>query len=177
MAKLIANLGGVCRVCVFARRGSRSRSTVTGRAVPGFVEEIRELVARCRVAVRVAVEQALVGAGRGLLTEAGRLARGSHFRGSQPERRKLSQLFARHHIDPVDFLKCGIEGSEFELFGDCEERLPKVCRIAMEVHCAIGSAADLARFFERQGSDVMLQDNPGWRVRRLDDTGYLFATR
>ena len=155
----------------------RGCSVVAVEAQAGFVQEIEELMRRHGVEDRVSVEQALVGAGRGLLSEAGVLERASHFRGRQPARLTMTEIFARHHIDAVDFLKCDIEGSEFELFDDCDEWLPKVRRIAMEVHSDFGSATDLTRFFERQGYDVMLVDNLSRRVRSLDDSGYLFATR
>jgi FkbM family methyltransferase len=155
----------------------RGCSMLAVEAQLGFVEEIDALMQRHGVAQRVIVEQALVGAGRGVLTEAGALERASHFHGRQPARVTMSQLFSRHQIDAVDFLKCDIEGSEFELFEDCDARLPKVRRIAMEVHCNFGSATDLARFFEAQGYEVMLMDNLSRRVRWLDDTGYLFAAR
>jgi FkbM family methyltransferase len=155
----------------------RGCAVVAVEAQLGFIEEIGDLVHRLAVAEGVALEHALVGAGRGLLAEACELARASHFRDRQPARITMPELFARHRIESVDFLKCDIEGSEFELFGDVEQWLPRVRRLAMEVHCRFGSAAELTQLLERQGFQVMLVDNLARRVPSLSETGYLFAVR
>jgi len=158
-----------------ALRGCR---VLAVEAQAGFVQEIAELVQRHGVSERVALEHALVGANRGVLAAPGALERASHFRGQQPARLGLPELFARHAIDAVDFLKCDIEGSEFELFGDADDWLPKVRRIAMEVHCDFGAPGALSQMREAHGFEVALRDNLSRRVRTLtESSGYLFALR
>ncbi len=128
-------------------------------AQAGFVEEIAALLRQHGVAGSVTIEHALVGAGRGVLAQPGALERASHFRGSQPARMSMIQLLDQHSIEMVDFLKCDIEGSEFELFADAAEWLPRVRRIAMEVHCDFGEVGDLVGLLERHDYRVMLRDN------------------
>jgi FkbM family methyltransferase len=147
-------------------------------AQAGFIREIGELALRYGVQDRVVLAQALAGGGQGLLAQPGVLEAASHFDGRQPERITMPQLFERHGIEAVDFLKCDIEGSEFELFEAPEAWLPRVRRIAMEVHCAFGSVPGLVRRLEADGFEVGLRDDLGRRVPRiLQSSGYLFAIR
>ncbi len=158
--------------------GLRGCRVVAVEAQIGFVQEIGELAQRHGITARVALEHALVGAGTGVLSTPGMLQNATHFRGQMPARLTMPELFARHGLDEVDFLKCDIEGSEFELFADASAWLPRVRRIAMEVHCNYGSVEDLAKMLKGQGFDVTLRDNLLRSVRALtESSGYLFAVR
>lgn len=158
-----------------ALRGCR---VLAVEAQAGFIREIAELTQRYGVKDRVTLAHALAGGGRGLLAQPGVLEAASHFDGQAPERTTIPQLFARHGIESVDFLKCDIEGSEFELLEAPDAWLPKVRRIAMEVHCAFGDVPGLAHRLEVAGFDVALRDNLGRRVPAIaQSSGYLFAIR
>ncbi len=158
--------------------GLRGCRVVAVEAQIGFVQEIQELARRHGVEERVALEHALVGAGTGILSTPGALQGASHFRGQMPARLTMLQLFERHGLDAVDFLKCDIEGSEFELFADASAWLPRVRRIAMEVHCGYGSVDELVRLLESSGFDVTLRDNLSRPVTAIaESSGYLFAVR
>ena len=158
-----------------ALRGCR---VIAVEAQIGFVEEIEALARRHRVANRIALEHALVGAHSGVLAKPGAMQRASHFRNRQPERLTMAELFARHSIDHVDFLKCDIEGSEFDMFASDTSWLSAVRRIAMEVHCNFGSTSELVVLLERAGYAVTLRDNLLRSVRSLQESsGYLFAIR
>jgi FkbM family methyltransferase len=158
-----------------ARRGCKALAV---EAQIGFIQEIGQLAQQHGVAERVVLEHALVGGSRGILAVPGALERASHFQGRHPERLTMPQLLARHGVDSVDFLKCDIEGSEFELFEHTEGWLPAVRRIAMEVHCEHGSATSLVRILEDAGFEVMLRDNLLRRVQDFSESaGYLFALR
>ena len=158
-----------------ALRGCRA---IAVEAQYGFIQEIGALARRHGVAERVALEHALVGGNRGLLATPGALEGASHFDGRQPARLTMSELLARHDLDSVDFLKCDIEGSEFELFDDVAGWLPRVRRIAMEVHSDHGAAASLVRILADAGFEATLRDNLSRRVPDLGrESGYLFALR
>lgn len=158
-----------------ALRGCR---VVAVDAQSGFLEEIEQLAQRHGVSGLVALEHALVGAGAGVLALPGALERATHFRGRQPARLSMSTLFERHALESVDFLKCDIEGSEFELFEDAASWLPRVQRIAMEVHCDFGAVAWLVQVLEEHGFGVMLRDNLSRPVAAIpESSGYLFAVR
>ena len=50
----------------------------------------------------------------------------------------LADLFQREAIDRCSFLKCDVEGAEFEIFADAPpEILARIDRIAMEVHLTV----------------------------------------
>jgi FkbM family methyltransferase len=158
--------------------GLRGCRVVAVEAQIGFVQEIEELVRRHGIAKRVALEHALVGAGAGVLSTPGALQNASHFRGQMPARLTMAELFARHGLEAVDFLKCDIEGSEFDLFTDTSGWLPRVRRIAMEVHCDYGSVDELSRLIVSNGFEVTLRDNLSRPVTSISESGgYLFAVR
>jgi FkbM family methyltransferase len=158
-----------------ALRGCR---VVAVEAQLGFVEEIEALARRHGVVRQIQLEHALVGANRGVLAEPGAMQRATHFRNRQPERLTMSELFVRHSIEHVDFLKCDIEGSEFDLFASDSSWLDVVRRIAMEVHCDFGAVPELVALLERAGYSVTLRDNLLRRVRELrESSGYLYAIR
>jgi FkbM family methyltransferase len=144
----------------------------------GFVRELKELASVLGVAEQISVENVLVGAQTGTLSQSSALASASHGEGFVPPLMSMDELFSKHQIDQLDFLKVDIEGSEFDLFRTRAEWLIKVNRIAMEVHPEFGSASELQTTLEAFGMSVELRDNDLYPVSALSAVGgYLFATR
>jgi FkbM family methyltransferase len=46
----------------------------------------------------------------------------------------IPDILERHSIEAIDLLKVDIEGSEIEVFSDCEAWLPKVRALLVETH-------------------------------------------
>jgi FkbM family methyltransferase len=69
----------------------------------------------------------------------------------------------------IDFLKCDIEGSEFELFGKESRLLAMSRQLALEVHKAAGSARDMTELVRSHGFDV--------RIVSEDDAGLILLAK
>jgi len=144
----------------------------------GFVRQLTDLASSYGLATDIIVENALVGSGTGMFSDAGSLATASHFEGVTPPIVSMTDLLARHRVDQLDFLKVDIEGSEFNLFQSSDQWLRQVRRIAMEVHTAFGSVSDLQGMIESQGMSVELRDSDLRVVSQVPPPGgYLFAKR
>src|SRR5260370_24702397 len=122
----------------------------------GFVRELKELASVLGVAAQISVENALIGARTGTLFKSSALASASHADGFVPPLVSMDELFLKHQVDQLDFLKVDIEGSEFDVFRAGSEWLSKVRRIAMEVHPEFGSASELQATLESSGMSVEL---------------------
>jgi precorrin-6B methylase 2 len=138
-----------------------ARRVVAVEPDPAWVARLRENVQRNGCGDRVAIEHAAVGeaaAGAPLLS--------------------LEELVDRHGLDTIDFLKVDVEGAEFELFRHASGWLPRVRRIAMELHPRLGSVDALVRTLADAGFGVRLTDTGHRPVRDLGgQSGYLFASR
>jgi FkbM family methyltransferase len=60
-------------------------------------------------------------------------------------------------VEPVEFLKMDIEGSELEVLGDCEDRLHMVRRLFVEFHSFEGRPQQLGRL-------VQILEDAGFRL-------------
>jgi FkbM family methyltransferase len=57
------------------------------------------------------------------------------YKKNNPLRMTLDELMDLYKLDKIDFIKCDIEGGEYDLFGSLsEETLSKIDRIAVETH-------------------------------------------
>lgn len=122
-------------------------------------------------------EFALVGAGSGLFAEEHKRQSGSHF-GGEPSSITMDELFARHSIAMVEFMKVDIEGAEFGLFSGSLDWLDRVSTIAMEVHATFGEPSKLVELLSTRGfqtifanGDLIVQSSAN------PQDGYIYATR
>jgi FkbM family methyltransferase len=158
-----------------------AKKVVCVEAQAGLLPVIESNLAANRCREKVAVEWGLVGAGTGLFSSPARRRAASHYV-KEPPVIAVSELFARHGLERVDFLKVDIEGSEYDLFGGEAGWLKAVRRVAMEVHFDFGDPARLAARLERAGFEVWLMNNDQQVVTSFDrrhgeDSGYIFAKR
>ena len=68
----------------------------------------------------------------------------------------------RHDLVEIDFLKCDIEGGEFELFASETLLLDISRQLAIEVHDHAGDRHEFTRMLERRGFEV------GWIMHHSD---------
>lgn len=121
------------------------------------------------------VFDALVNANRPLQTKFERISRLAASRDG-PDSISMASIIAQHGIDRIDFLKCDIEGGEFDVFLKNNEFLTRVDNIAMELHSEAGDPASLSDALIAQGFKVVVTDQFGARV--VPATGhYLYASR
>lgn len=158
-----------------------ARKVVSVEAQAGLVPVIEANLRLNRCREKVQLEWGLIGAGTGLFSSPLRRRAASHYV-KEPPVIAVSELFARHGLERVDFLKVDIEGSEYDLFGGDLDWLRAVRRIAMEVHFDFGDPARLAAQLERAGFEVWLMNNDQQIVTSFDrrdgaDSGYIFAKR
>jgi FkbM family methyltransferase len=156
---------------------TRCRRVVAVEAQAGFAREIESLLASKGLASKAHVENVLVGGATGLFSRREELESASHFGGVVAPSMKMSELLAKHHIDRVDFLKCDIEGSEFDLIRGGEPWLDRVQRIAMEVHVGSGDPLRVAESLRQAGFTVELRDSDLRLQTGLTRDGYLYAWR
>jgi FkbM family methyltransferase len=131
---------------------------VSIEAQGGFICDLRRHLRENRLEDRVSVLHAVVGPGIGWFAQnQGR--DGSHFAG-EPRALPLSKLVEEHGLDRIDFLKMDIEGSEFAAFEDAPGWLPRVRRIAMEVHLEHGRPELLEDLLHRHGFRTWRRENP-----------------
>jgi FkbM family methyltransferase len=64
------------------------------------------------------------------------------------------ELIERCGIDRIDFLKCDIEGSEFDLLTEDSRLLHMTRQLAIEVHKDVGDAEAFLAMLERKGFEV-----------------------
>ncbi len=64
------------------------------------------------------------------------------------------ELIERCGIERIDFLKCDIEGSEFDLLTEDSRLLAMTRQIGIEVHKDVGDAEAFLAMLERQGFEV-----------------------
>jgi hypothetical protein len=122
------------------------------------------------------VEWALLGPSTGTFADADARKSFDHFEGRNPPIVEMAELLDRHEIQRVDFLKCDIEGSEFDLFFHGAEWLSRVRRLAMEVHPAFGSPLALRDLLTRRGFAVSLQSSDLAHDSIDGRGGFLYAT-
>ncbi|SIT58140.1 Methyltransferase FkbM family [Mesorhizobium prunaredense] len=92
------------------------------------------------------------------------------------DRVTIPDLMERYGLKEIDFIKCDIEGGEFDVFAGDPAWLRKVRNIALEMHPAKGSCAKLIETLERAGYSVLPTDQFGARVG-TDGPHYLYASR
>lgn len=88
----------------------------------------------------------------------------------------MPQLLERHRIDRISFLKCDVEGAEFDVFERGAAWLKIVDNIAMEVHRHVASPTLITDALLDAGFDVMTTTNHGTRVSS-DRADYVYASR
>jgi FkbM family methyltransferase len=164
---VIVDLGSNTGVfTVAAATAATSGRVVAVEALGGFFEVLHANTKANSLTDRVTALHAVVGPRTGWFAR-GEALSDPHFT-TPPRALSMIQLLTEQRVDAVDFLKVDIEGSEFALFEDkSEEWLPRVRRIAMEVHPDSGSPENLRRFLEQQGYDT-------WTAR---DASFLYAVR
>jgi len=169
----VVDLGANCGVftALAARLGAR---VLAVEAQFGYVAELHEILDRNGCCAEV--EWALVGPFKGAFADSEARKRFDHFEERNPPITDMASLLDRHGIQRVDFLKCDIEGSEFDLFFRDAEWLSRVRRIAMEVHPAFGDPIDLRDLLARRGFAVSLR-NADLADDSVDTRGaFLYAT-
>lgn len=142
----------------------------------GFVKAAERLVTEHRVADRVTVEHAIIGAQGGKIIGGTVLEHASHFQGRYPPAVTMRDLIERHSLETVDFMKMDIEGSEFALFASDTDWLSRVNRLAMEVHQEFGQISDLERVLTQYGFQVELRDE-NLAPATGQSASYLYARR
>lgn len=72
------------------------------------------------------------------------------------------ELIAKNQLTRIDFLKCDIEGSEFELLGEHSPLLAMTQQLAVEIHELIGDRWEFLRRLERCGFEIgPVRHSPG----------------
>ncbi len=150
---------------------------VAVEAQSGFIPLIQELLEKNDCASGAILVWSLVGSHTGLLFYPAAQATASHWRG-MPPRQSICELIRAHSIDRIDFLKIDIEGSEFDLFEQTSDWLPKVGRLAMELHVAFGAVNRIAKALLSDGFRVELAYPDLTPTDSLGSScGYLYAYR
>jgi hypothetical protein len=88
----------------------------------------------------------------------------------------MEEILKKYKIGRIDFLKCDIEGGEFDIILRNSSFLEAVSNLAMEVHPAAGDYAALSNALERHGFALHMTDQFGAPI----DNGsphYLYASR
>lgn len=88
----------------------------------------------------------------------------------------IDEIIGRFGMDRIDFLKCDIEGAEFDVFLRNNAFLEKVDRIAMELHHREGDIDALGAVLAQHGFRLKPTDQFGGEAP-LRRANYLFATR
>jgi 23S rRNA U2552 (ribose-2'-O)-methylase RlmE/FtsJ len=109
-------------------------------------------------------------------------ARGVHriaaFASSEPGPGKVTidEIMDRFGMERIEFLKCDIEGGEFDVFLRNNAFLAKVDRIAMELHPTVGDVAALRQALTESGFNAKVTDQFGDDAPAREGL-YLFASR
>lgn len=155
---------------------ARCRTVVGVEAQHQYLSLIGRNAAANGVAHKVIVEHALVGPTVGALAADPRPSETTKV--GAAKQIGMTELFTKHELERVDFLKIDIEGSEFGIFeADDSSWLQKVDRIAMEVHTAYGDVQFLVSTLRSHGLVVNLRTDAGKSATTLGESGYLFAYR
>jgi predicted RNA methylase len=88
----------------------------------------------------------------------------------------LDKVMAMHQLTTVDFLKCDIEGAEFDVLLNAGDVLAKVNNIAMELHHDAGDATVIAQCLQDRGFKVRTTDQFGG-ASPIGSAHYLYASR
>ena len=156
----------------------KGRKVVAVEAQAGYLPQIKRYAAANGCAEKVAVEWGLVGGGTGVFADPAELDRVCGGRRDLPPNLSIDQIMERHGLDRIDFLKCDIEGSEYDLLRQdgAMAWLQRTDKIAMEVHPAFGDTQAMKRVLEDHGFDVRMVDRQ-WDLTDaiVDDTGFVFA--
>ncbi len=131
------------------------------------VEEMKKNAELNQCSDKIIAIHGIVGPKSGFSTDTEKGGEGEIFRKHlennppMPPHISLNDLLSRYNIDKVDFLKMDIEGSEFDLFSRDTEWLPKVDKIAAEVHSKFGDLNLLAEQLRKHGFEVSLVVDKG----------------
>jgi FkbM family methyltransferase len=150
------------------------RRVLAVEAMPSNIEVLQSLLERNGCSSKVSVEWGMVGERTGWLSEAG----ARHALTHDAPTLCFREFLDRHEVQQVDFLKIDVEGSEFDLFASAAHWLPRVRRIAMEVHTAFGDPSWLASELRDAGFVVTMLDQDQRPVLHEQEADcYLFAER
>lgn len=154
----------------------KAKRVVAVEAQSRFEAEARALLQQNGVLHKAAFECGLIGARAGVFVDQRLLHEASHFE-RQPPVLTFPELMEKHQLEHIDFLKCDIEGSEFDLFNAEATWLHKVDRIVAEVHSEFGDHGKLAELLVSFGFEITSLDS---KLRPLqlptrDEATYLFA--
>jgi FkbM family methyltransferase len=155
----------------------KCQRVIAVEAQSGFKAEIEANLRAHGVAQKAEVEVALVGAASGVLADPDAFLRASHFQGELPPHLTMPELMQRHGLSRIDFLKSDIEGSEFDLFRDATAWLPRVDRIAMEVHAHAGSPVALCEQLRAAGFQIEYRSPQLKPMPPRETDGYIYAYR
>lgn len=91
-------------------------------------------------------------------------------------RETMDEIMEKHRLSSIGFLKCDIEGGEFDVFLNNNDFLRRVDNIAMELHPAEGDPRRLAAAIQSSGFDLCFTDQFGETVP-AGRAQYLYASR
>jgi len=95
---------------------------------------------------------------------------------SGPGKVTIDEIMNRYGMDRIEFLKCDIEGGEFDVFLQNNAFLAKVDRLAMELHPKEGDVEALCRALSERGFRPKVTDQFG-NDAPSKQGHYLYATR
>lgn len=93
-----------------------------------------------------------------------------------PDKITVEELMRDNGLSSIDFLKCDIEGGEFDVFLDNNEFLQRVDNVAMELHPHEGEVARIVGVLEDHQFEVRVTDQFGCIVPHQAGD-YLYASR
>jgi hypothetical protein len=93
-----------------------------------------------------------------------------------PGKVTVAEIMTHYALDRIGFLKCDIEGAEFDVFLRNNCFLEKVDAVAMEIHPEWGEPARLQQALEDHGLRAWTTDQFG-RLIAAKQGQYLFAKR
>lgn len=112
------------------------------------------------------------GLDRGIFRRVGKFASSSG-RADHVTMQHILSAYAKQHID---FLKCDIEGGEFDIFVNKNDFLLNVDNIAMELHPAKGNIENIIKELNRFNFRVIMTDQFGC-VASVNNKHFLYASR
>lgn len=110
--------------------------------------------------------------------DAGRLHRLYKFASATtgPNTITMQEIMEDYDIPNIDFLKCDIEGGEFDVFLSSNDFIDNVSNISMELHPAEGDVSKLVRELQKFDFEVRVTDQVGAPIREQEGH-YLYASR
>jgi FkbM family methyltransferase len=155
---------------------ARGADVIAVEAQSGFSSEMNKILNDNNMK-SVQIVHGILAPGGGVFASLDERRRSSHWQ-EEPTHIDPGMLLKEKGWDCVDFIKCDIEGAEFELFMTTDGWLGKVNRIAMEVHTEFGDVDKLAEFLRVNGFEVVVTDLEMQPVNTLSDKyGYLYAIK